>query len=96
VDAQSVRNLRKRLNLTQQAFASLLGFSFVSVNRWEQKDGSSPTGLSVVILQLLESVLRSHPPSAVIAALRPVGGEPLDVVRTLTGMEKAPHEQPRK
>jgi transcriptional regulator with XRE-family HTH domain len=93
VDSRTVRLLRKKLGLTQQAFASLLGFSFVSVNKWEN-DGSSPTGLSEVLLQLLESALRSHSPRAVITALRPAGGAPLDVVRTLTQLEK-PNEQSR-
>jgi transcriptional regulator with XRE-family HTH domain len=87
VDPRSVRPLRQKFGLTQQAFASLLGLSFVSVNKWEN-DGSSPTGLSAVLLQLLESALRSHPPDAVIAALRAAGGAPLDVVRTLTALEK--------
>lgn len=87
MDARSVKTLRKRLALTQQAFASLLGLSFVSVNKWEN-EGSSPTGLSLVLLQLLESALRSHSPQAVVRALRAAGGAPLDVVRTLTAMER--------
>lgn len=87
VDAHSVRSLRQSVGLTQQAFASLLGLSFVSVNKWEN-GGSSPTGLSAVLLQLLQSALRSHPSDAVIRALRAVGGSPLDVVRTLTALEK--------
>jgi len=87
VDARSIRSLRQSLGLSQQAFASLLGLSFVSVNKWEN-GGSTPTGLSAVLLQLLESALRSHPAKAVIGALRAVGGAPLDVVRTLTALEK--------
>jgi transcriptional regulator with XRE-family HTH domain len=93
VDARSVLKLRQRLGLTQQAFASLLGLSFVSVNKWEN-GGSSPTGLSAVLLQLLESALRRHPPDSVITALRAVGGAPIDIIRTLTALEKA-NERPR-
>lgn len=87
MDARSVKALRQRLELTQQAFASLLGLSFVSVNKWEN-DGSTPTGLSLVLLQLLESALRSHSPQEVMHAIRAAGGTPLDIVRTLTAMER--------
>lgn len=88
MEAREVRSLRKKLGLTQQAFASLLGFSFVSVNKWEN-EGSSPTGLSAVLLQLLGSALRSHSADAVVGALRAAGGAPLDIVRTLAALEKS-------
>jgi len=88
VNARAVKALRQRLDLTQQAFASLLGLSFVSVNKWEN-EGSTPTGLSAVLLELLESALRSHSPEHVTRALRAAGGAPLDVVRTLTAMERS-------
>jgi transcriptional regulator with XRE-family HTH domain len=88
MDARAVKILRQRLALTQQAFASLLGLSFVSVNKWEN-GGSSPTGLSAVLLQLLESTLRSHSPEIVTRTLRASGGAPLDVVRTLTALERS-------
>ncbi|WP_437994618.1 helix-turn-helix domain-containing protein [Sorangium sp. So ce145] len=83
----SVKALRSKLGMTQQAFASLLGFSFVSVNKWEN-DGSTPTGLSAVLLSLLESALHAHPPVHVVQALRGAGGVPLAVVRTLTELER--------
>jgi DNA-binding transcriptional regulator YiaG len=88
-----VRELRAKLGMTQQAFASLLGFSFVSVNKWENR-GSTPTGLSVVLLSLLESSLTRHPPSNVVQALRSAGGAPLSVVRTLAELERT-HGRPR-
>jgi len=88
-----VKTLRAKLGLTQQAFASLLGFSFVSVNKWEN-GGSTPTGLSAVLLSLLESALRVHPPAHVIQSLRNAGGDPLSVVRILTDLERA-HGQHR-
>lgn len=88
MDARTVKAMRQRLGLTQQALASLLGLSFVSVNKWEN-GGSSPTGLSAVLLQLLESALRSHSPEEVTRSLRAAGGAALDVVRTLTAMERS-------
>jgi DNA-binding transcriptional regulator YiaG len=83
----SVKSLRAKLGMTQQAFASLLGLSFVSVNKWEN-GGSTPTGLSAVLLSLLESALRRHSPTAVVTALRRAAGVPLDVVRVLTELER--------
>ncbi|MGH7271144.1 MAG: helix-turn-helix domain-containing protein [Polyangiaceae bacterium] len=87
VNARAIKALRQRLGLTQQAFASLLGLSFVSVNKWEN-GGSTPTGLSAVLLELLESALRTHPHEDVTRTLRAAGGAPLDVVRTLTALER--------
>ncbi len=91
MNARAIKALRQRLGLTQQAFASLLGLSFVSVNKWEN-DGSTPTGLSAVLLQLLESALRSHSPADVMRALRATGASPLEVVRVLTALERS-HER---
>ena len=87
MEGRSVKPLRKRLALTQQAFASLLGLSFVSVNKWEN-GASRPTGLSDVLLQLLASALRSHTPADVTRALRAAAGVPVDIVRTLTALER--------
>lgn len=82
-----VKSLRTKLGMTQQAFASLLGLSFVSVNKWEN-GGSTPTGLSAVLLSLLESALQRHSPTVVVTALRRAGDVPLDVVRVLTELER--------
>ena len=87
VDARGIKQLRKRLGLTQQAFASLLGISFVSVNKWENS-GSSPTGLSAVLLQLLANATKHNPPAAIITRLRQVGPAPLEIIRALVEMEK--------
>ncbi len=84
---QDVKALRKALGLSQQAFASLLGFSFVSVNKWEN-DGSAPTGLSAVLLELLGNAVKRRGPSDVISKLRPLGGVPLEVIRVLTRLEQ--------
>ena len=77
-----------QVGLSQQAFATLLGLSFVSINKWEN-DASSPTGLSAVLLELLKSALRRHGPESILSKLRPLGGAPLEVVRTLTTLERA-------
>lgn len=76
------------MGLSQQAFAALLGLSFVSVNKWEN-DASAPTGLSAVLLELLRNSVERRGGPAVIAALRPLGGEPIEVVRTLTILERS-------
>lgn len=88
MDPRTVRQIRAQLGLTQQAFASLLGLSFVSVNKWEN-GGSSPTGLSAVLLQLLESALRTHPPSVILHRLRSTGGTPLEIIRSLVALEQS-------
>ena len=74
--------------MTQQAFASLLGLSFVSVNKWEN-EGSKPTGLSDVLLKLLEGALRTNSVRDVVATLRSKGGDPLEIVRTLAALEQS-------
>lgn len=79
--------LRGRLGLSQQAFASLLGFSFVSVNKWEN-GGSRPTDLSAALLELLAAAAEKHPVPLVIQALRPAGGAPLEVIRILARLER--------
>jgi putative transcriptional regulator len=82
-----VKALRGALELTQQNFASLLGLSFVSVNKWENS-ASAPTGLSEVMLELLRSALRSKSSRQILEGLRACNGNPLDVVRTLARMER--------
>jgi DNA-binding transcriptional regulator YiaG len=47
-----VRRLRKKLGLTQEAFAARLGVTWVSVSRWENGH-STPRGLSVKALNAL-------------------------------------------
>lgn len=84
---QEVKKIRTTLGLSQQAFASLLGLSFVSVNKWEN-GGSAPTGLSAVLLELLRNALQRRGVARVVARLRPLGGVPLEVIRTLTALER--------
>ena len=36
ISIEEIKSIRKKLKLTQEAFAKLLGTTFVTVNRWEQ------------------------------------------------------------
>jgi DNA-binding XRE family transcriptional regulator len=49
---QAVKDLREHLQLTQEVFASILGVSFATVNRWENGK-TSPTGDYARVLQTL-------------------------------------------
>lgn len=50
-DATTIRALRDRLGISQEAMAHLLGVSFCTVNRWE--GGRPPSPLSRRALTLL-------------------------------------------
>jgi len=82
-----IRKLRDRLGLTQEAFARLLGVSYVSVNKWEN-DASAPTGLSRVLLELLASALRTATPDIVRRELSAANAVPVEVIRILTDLER--------
>jgi DNA-binding transcriptional regulator YiaG len=48
-----IRTLRKRLNLSQEKFASDLGVSFQTINRWEKgRVTPSPMAIKLIELQL--------------------------------------------
>src|SRR5207247_4424872 len=49
----AIRALREHLHLTQEVFASILGASFATVNRWENSK-TVPTGDYARILQTLQ------------------------------------------
>ena len=50
-----VRELRKRMGLTQEKFAAKLGVTFPTINRWEN-DRAKPSPLA---MQRIEELLRS-------------------------------------
>ena len=50
--------IRKKLNLSQEQMARLLGVSFVSVNRWEGGH-SSPTGPTLDLYVALDAAIRA-------------------------------------
>jgi len=70
----SVKELREHLGLTQQAFATLIGVSFVSVNKWEN-ERAEPSGLSVVLLELLEDASTKHAVNVILKAMHDVATE---------------------
>ena len=49
---QAIKELREHLHLTQEIFASILGVSFATVNRWENGK-TTPTGDYARVLQIL-------------------------------------------
>jgi len=49
---KAVKELREQLQLTQEVFASILGVSFATVNRWENGK-TTPTGDYARVLQTL-------------------------------------------
>lgn len=84
--------LRTKLGLTQQAFASLLGLSFTAVSRWENLK-VPPTGLSEVLLELLEGALKCNRPEEVVRALRATDGRSIQIVRALVTLGRQDLEQ---
>lgn len=70
-----VLEVRQRLDVTQQEFATLLGLSTVSVSRWE-RDHTQPTEASEALLILLERALGRVSGPKVIDALRDLHGKP--------------------
>lgn len=87
VTPQRIRAMRAALGLSQEKFAALLGITFVSVNKWEN-GASSPTGLSQILLALLENALARVGPVVTLMQLRRAGGVPLEVVRVLAELER--------
>jgi len=58
-----VAALRKRLDLTQEAFAARFGFSVATLRHWERGD-RQPAGPALVLLNVIE-----REPQAVLRAL---------------------------
>jgi transcriptional regulator with XRE-family HTH domain len=59
---ERLRRLRKRLKLSQEGLARLLGVSFATVNRWETIENvSGPKGAVYVVLVSLESAVALDP-----------------------------------
>lgn len=62
---QAIRELREYLHLTQEAFASVLGVSFATVNRWENGK-TGPTGDYARVLQTLQQLTTHDAPGPAI------------------------------
>ncbi len=62
---QEIRALREQLQLTQEVFASILGVSFATVNRWENEK-TMPTGDYARVLQTLGQLTAHDAPGPTI------------------------------
>lgn len=65
--AREVKEIRTRLNLTQEYFAEVMGVGVDAVRKWEQKGGIK-TGPAIRMLQQIESMGRI--PDNLLAANR--------------------------
>jgi DNA-binding transcriptional regulator YiaG len=59
MDAERIRTLRQRMQLTQEDFAHLIGVTFSTVNRWENGK-STPNRIAARLLAGLEKKLKSQ------------------------------------
>jgi transcriptional regulator with XRE-family HTH domain len=87
VNGKQIKAIRVKMGLTQQDFGTLLGFSFVSINKWEN-DRMTPSGISEALLVMLNNALQLHAPAEVISELRKTTGLATDVIRTLARLER--------
>lgn len=85
--AASVSALRRRLGLSQEVFARLIGVSVGAVHKWE-KGQSDPTGLGDVLLTLLTNAMAVNDPDVLRSQLDSCAGDPASVVRTLVDLER--------
>jgi len=53
---EEIRELRKKLGLTQEEFARLLGVGYTTINRWENGK-SEPRGQASEILEKLKTII---------------------------------------
>jgi transcriptional regulator with XRE-family HTH domain len=68
LDPHRLIMIRKRLGLSQEQMARLLGVSFTSVNRWEGGH-SSPAGPTLDLYLALDAAIRAgNPPQAIVQA----------------------------
>jgi len=56
ITGEKIKELRKKLGLTQEELARLLGVGFSTVNRWENNK-ATPTGQSLVTLNKLKELV---------------------------------------
>ena len=53
LSADDIKNIRKKMNLSQMVFAKLLNVSLSSIRQWEQ-GVRTPSGSTMVLLELLQ------------------------------------------
>jgi transcriptional regulator with XRE-family HTH domain len=86
LDAARLAEVRRKLGLSQEQMARLLGVSFVSVNRWEGGH-SGPTGPTLDLYMALDAAIRAG--NAPEAIRRAAGGERTAFLYTLFRMAYA-------
>jgi transcriptional regulator with XRE-family HTH domain len=86
--ADRVKMMRGTLKLSQQHFATLIGVSLMSVNRWEN-GLTEPKDLGALILEFLSNALGLHSSRTVLDALRRAGADPISLVRALAWLERS-------
>ena len=59
--AELVRELRRRLGLTQEEFAARLGVTFPTVNRWENRR-AKPSRMAIKLIEGLRQQIDESPP----------------------------------
>lgn len=59
MDAERIRLIRQRMQLTQEDFAHLIGVTFSTVNRWENGH-SAPNRIAARLLLGLEKKLKQQ------------------------------------
>lgn len=65
LDSRRLTAIRRRLGVSQEQMARLLGVSFVSVNRWEGGH-STPVGPTLDLYQAIDAAVRAgHTPEAI-------------------------------
>jgi transcriptional regulator with XRE-family HTH domain len=69
LDSSHLSVIRRKLGLSQEHMARLLGVSFASVNRWEGGNASSPAGpICDLYLALGAAIRAGNTPQAILAA----------------------------
>lgn len=53
LSADEIKNIRKKMNLSQMVFAKLLNVSLSSIRQWEQ-GVRKPSGSTMILLELLQ------------------------------------------
>jgi DNA-binding transcriptional regulator YiaG len=57
MDAERIRAIRQRLQMTQEDFAHMIGVTFSTVNRWENGK-SAPNRIALRLLRGLEKKVK--------------------------------------
>jgi len=78
----NVLELRVKLGLTRDEFASLVGCSYATVYRWEDRD-AEPDGALLIILKAFEAAIRHEAARSFLVACAKDGVGLADVLQDL-------------